>query len=83
LARKARSDHMPHGDVAGAQRAYNQVMVAACKHVAEAGPNKYRPRCIAYAKRTVQPVLAPDDTLSCGDEDDTFETPNQIKACSD
>jgi hypothetical protein len=83
LARKARAGHSPHSDVEGAQLAYNRVMITACKHVAEAGPDKYRPRCLAYAKRTLHPVLVPDDSLSCGDEDDTFETPAQIKACSD
>jgi hypothetical protein len=81
LARRARAAHVPHSDAAGAQLAYNRVMIAACTHVAAAGPEKYRARCFAYTQRPVKPVA--DDSLACSDEDDTYETTAEIKACSD
>jgi hypothetical protein len=43
-ARAARRAHQPKADTAGAQRAYDDVMTAACTRAASAGPGKYPAR---------------------------------------
>ena len=46
-ARAARRAYQPSSDTAGAQRAYDDVMTAACTRAASAGPGKYPERCDA------------------------------------
>jgi hypothetical protein len=90
-ARHARVAHVPHGDQVGAQRAYYQVMVPACRRVARSGPDKYRARCAALVQHEATAsaadaaaiMPAPDD-FSCNDErDDSRDDPARVTACSD
>jgi len=94
LARNARAEHRPKQDKAGAQHAYYAIMLPACEHIENAGPDKYRPRCkllIARATAKPAPPGAPaahaattESEPPCDDDrDDSQETPAQITACSD
>jgi hypothetical protein len=77
-ARAARRNHQPRTDTAGAQRAYDDIVRAACVRVALAGPDEYPARCEAILRRT--PDQSPANPFACeGDAGD----PLAESACSD
>ena len=77
-ARAAKRNHQPRTDTAGAQRAYDDIVRAACVRIALAGPDEYTARCEAVLRRT--PDQSPNDPFACeGDADD----PLAQGACSD
>jgi hypothetical protein len=83
-ARKAKMSHLPPGDAAGAQAAYNAVMLPVCAQVAKAGPDKYRARCRALVARASDAAAAAAYNPPCDDDhDDSGDSPAQITACSD
>jgi hypothetical protein len=90
-AQHARTAFVPHGDQAGAQRAYYTVMVPACQRVGKSGPDKYRARCAALLRHAAAAsaadavaIIPPPDDFSCNDDrDDSHDDPSLIKACSD
>jgi hypothetical protein len=66
-ARAARRAYQPSIDTVGAQRAYDDVMTAACTRAASAGPGKYPKRCDAI----LHPLLdqsAADPCAGRGDD---------------
>jgi hypothetical protein len=65
-ARAARRAHQPKADTAGAQRAYDEVMTAACTRAASAGPGKYPARCDAI----LHPPLDQSAADPCAGRDD-------------
>ncbi len=85
MARHARAVHLPHSDVAGAQRAYFSVMLPACAHIAHAGPEAYRARCRAIVARASDAAAAAAAGPPCPDDehDDSADSPAQVTACSD
>jgi len=83
LARHARVVHQPTQDTAGAQRAYDAIMVPACARVSKSGPDKYRARCKILIARASAHAVTPAATPPCDDHDDSFDTPAQITACND
>ena len=77
-ARAAKRNHQPRTDTAGAQRAYDDIVRAACVRVALAEPDKYPARCDAVVRPT--PEQSPTDPFACeGDAGD----PLAEGACSD
>ncbi len=78
VAREAKLAHQPKVDTAGAQLAYDNVMVAACTRAALAGPDKYAARCDAVLRRV--PVQSPSDPFAC---EDNVGDPIAEAACSD
>jgi hypothetical protein len=84
LARHARLAHLPHSDTAGARQAYNAVMVPACRHVEQAGPDKYRARCTGLIQHATAAAPPARDDFSCNDDhDDSHDDVASIAACSD
>ena len=82
-AHHARVAHQPAKDIAGAQHAYDAIMVPACERVSKSGPDKYRARCKILIARASAHAVTPAATLPCDDHDDSFDTPAQITACND
>jgi hypothetical protein len=75
-ARAARLAHRPKADRAGAQRAYDDVMRAACTWAALSGPGNYPARCDAVLHQTPdQPLADPCDA--------NVEDPAMQAECSD
>jgi len=91
LAQHARTAFVPHGDQAGAQRAYYKVMVPACQRVDQSGLDKYRARCAALVRHAAAAaaadavaIIPPPDDFSCNDDrDDSHDDQSQVKACND
>ena len=77
-ARVARRNHQPRTDTAGAQRAYDDVMRAACARAALAGPKGYPAPCDAVLRRA--PAQSPADPFAC---EDNAADPLAQAACSD
>jgi hypothetical protein len=83
LARRARAEHLPSPDKAGARQAYYAIMVPACERVERLGPDKYRAGCkILNGKAT---SLAPPSAgyPACDDRDDSQQSAAEITACVD
>jgi hypothetical protein len=75
-ARAARLAHRPKADRAGAQRAYDEVMRAACTQAALSGPGKYPARCDAVLHQPPdQPLTDPCES--------NVEDPAMQTECSD
>ena len=83
-AHRARISHLPRGDTAGAQRAYDAVMLPVCGQVVKSGPAQYRARCQALMLHASNAAAAAAYNPPCDDDhDDSADTPAQITACSD
>jgi hypothetical protein len=85
-ARRAKADHRPSQDAAGALHAYYAILLPACDRVEKSGPDKYRPRCkilIAKAARPASPALPAASYAPCDDRDDSLQSAAEITACSD
>jgi hypothetical protein len=83
-AHHARITHVPPGDKAGAQRAYDAIMVPACGKIAASGPAKYRAQCRTMVQRANDAAAALAESPTCRDDsDDAPETAAQVTACSD
>ena len=84
LAHHARVTHLPPGDKAGAQRAYDAVILPACTKIAASGPAKYRAQCRAMVQRAASTASALAESPACQDDSsDAPETADQVTACSD
>jgi len=77
-AREAKRTHQPPSDVAGAQKAYDEIVEAACIRVALSGSDKYATRCNAVLRHTVS---SPKSTVP--DCDDTEVDPATLQSCND
>jgi hypothetical protein len=67
-ARAARRAHQPTTDTVGAQRAYDDVMTAACTRAASAGPGKFPARCDTILRPPLDHQSAADPCVAQGDD---------------
>jgi hypothetical protein len=75
---RAKRTHQPASDVAGAQKAYDDIVQAACVRLAVSGSRQYSARCDAVLRHAVsQPQF---DPAVC---DDTETDPAALRACND
>jgi hypothetical protein len=75
--------HQPAKDAAGAQHAYDAIMIPACERVSKSGPDRYLARCKILIARASVHALTRTAAPPCDDHDDSFDTPAQITACND
>lgn len=73
-ARAARRAHQPRSDTTGAQKAYDDILRAACTRLALGDPGKYQSRCDAV----LQP--AHPDPFECADNSSDTAT---LTTCND
>lgn len=77
-AREAKRTHQLESDIAGAQKAYDDIVEAASIRLALSGSDKYAKRCNAVLRYTVSPSQS-----TVPDCDDTEVDPATLQACDD